>query len=643
MHSDRMLAVNSPGGMKRKRESDTMSASEKLAALRSLMQAHMCDVFIVPSEDAHMSEYVAACDERRAYLSGFDGSAGTVVVTQSEALCWTDGRYFVQAQSQLDPTCFKMMRLHEDVGIDQWLSEHVPEGSVIVVDATTISVSAFERMRECLSSRAASNVTLATLPSDVGNFVDTVWGDSRPSTPSSNVFCHPLKYAGKSTAEKLENIRTHMECKHVDVLVITALDEIAWLFNLRGSDVEYNPVFWSYCTIEMHAVKLYANSSRFADDVVELLRQDGVSVQPYHSVFSDLANLPDGSQIWIDPASCNYAIVKAIKESSKERGTQCKVIKSQGPIPLQKACKNSVELQGMRNAHIRDGVAMVKFLCWLESEIKAGKTPTECEAADKLDGLRAAQDLFVSLSFPTISSSGSNGAIVHYRPRPESCAKIDSNSVYLVDSGAQYRDGTTDVTRTMHFGKPSEWEKECFTRVLRGHIALDTAVFPKGTTGHILDAFARKPLWERGLDYKHGTGHGVGCFLNVHEGPHVLSFKPAAQVTALEPGFLTSNEPGYYEPAAEHTQGFGIRIENVCVIAPANSISPSDRPFYTLEHLTLVPLQTKMMDVTIMTGNECRWVDDYNAECLEKLSPLLQDDPLTLQWLQANTNPIFAC
>lgn len=630
--------------MKRKRESGAMKASERLAALRSLMESHNYDVFIVPSEDAHMSEYVAACDERRAFISGFDGSAGIVVVTRDIALCWTDGRYYVQAQAQLDHTCFKMMRMHEDPGVDQWLAENVSENAAIAVDGTTFSVGAFERMRQCLASQAPSGVTILTLPTDVLNLVDQVWGEERPNPPRSAVVPHPVEYAGKSTSEKLDALRAEMVAKHSTVLVVTALDEIAWLLNLRGSDVEYNPVFWSYVIVELESVTLYGESSRFGDGVLDILARDNVCVRPYHAIFTDLSNIPDKSTVWIDPASCNYAIFKAIDDGSNERGNNITIIKSQGSIPLAKARKNEVEVKGMRDAHLRDGVAMVKFLCWLEREVTSGRTPTECEAADKLDGLRASQDLFVSLSFPTISSSGANGAIVHYRPMPDSCSKIDRENMYLVDSGGQYRDGTTDVTRTMHFGDPTAWQKECFTLVLQGHIALDMAVFPKGTTGHILDAFARKPLWAKGLDYKHGTGHGVGCFLNVHEGPHVLSFKAAAQATALEPGFMTSNEPGYYEPQSKDSKGFGIRIENICVVVPAHTSNPTylstDRPYYALENLTLVPLQTKMMDFSLLTACEKKWVDMYNAKCLEKLSPLLKDDSITLEWLQMNTKRI---
>jgi Xaa-Pro aminopeptidase len=694
-----------PVKIKRKRDAAAMPAAERLAALRVRMAALGYDAFIVPSEDAHMSEYVAACDERRAFLSGFDGSAGTVVVTRDAALCWTDGRYFVQARAQLDPACFRMMRMHEDVNVDQWLAENMPMGSVVAVDGATVSVGAFERMETCLTGRAAPGVKLIALPPGVPNPVDDVWADQRPPAPASNVFVHRLEFAGQSVEEKLALTRSAMCSKDVTHIVITGLDEVAWLFNLRGSDVEYNPVFWSYAVVSLDDASLFVNAARLSKEANLALAANKVSISDYSALLPYLMQLPNGSAVWIDPAVCNYAIFKAISASrtgtsgSSASGTagegkavNVTVVKEQGPIPLAKAKKNETEIRGMRSAHVRDAVAMVKFLHWLEDQVTVqGKEPTECEAADKLDGLRAQQARFVSLSFPTISSAGSNGAIVHYRPMPETCSRITRDVVYLVDSGGQYLDGTTDVTRTMHFGTPSAWERECFTLVLRGHIALDTAVFPKGTTGHILDAFARRPLWAAGLDYKHGTGHGVGCFLNVHEGPHVLSFKPAAQATALAPGFLSSNEPGYYQAEEEEQQqeattttpgvvqedvrgsggdatrsstGFGIRIENVCVVVDAprpsrtcagvsglsgssSSLPPrsaavgGERPFYAFEHLTLVPLQRRMMEVGRMSALEIGWVDAYHAECRDKLSPLLADEPAVLAWLHANTVPVM--
>jgi Xaa-Pro aminopeptidase len=622
-----------PAG-KRKRDADgTVSAADRVAAVRALMREQKYDAFVVPSEDAHMSEYVASCDCRRAYVSSFDGSAGTVVITLDAALCWTDGRYFVQAAAQLDGNVFSMMRMHEDPNVDSWLAANMPEAAVVGVDGKTFSVGAFERLEAALTPR---NVTLTALPANVPNFVDQVWGDDRPAPPSALVTVHPIKYAGQSAADKLEALRVAMRARDATHLVVSGLDEVAWLLNLRGSDVEYNPVFWSYVVVSLADATLYCDSSRFTEGVANVLAADRISVRPYGALFADLEKTagPEAC-VWIDPTVCNYAIYLAIRAAGAGLESpalhRCSVLSSQGPIPLAKAKKNEVELAGSRAAHVRDAVAVVKFLTWLELEVVTrGQRPTECEAADKLDGLRSEQDLFVSLSFPTISSAGPNGAIIHYRPLPETCARIDAEHVYLVDSGGQYRDGTTDITRTVHFGTPTAWQRECFTRVLRGHIALDSAVFPRGTTGHLLDAFARRPLWEVGLDYKHGTGHGVGSALCVHEGPHVLSFKPAAQATALDAGFLTSNEPGYYETGA-----FGIRIENILAVRPAAKVP--DKSFFSFETLTHVPMQHNMMDPALMTATERQWVDSYHAKCRELLTPLLADDPSALAWLERNT------
>lgn len=615
---------------KRSRDADAaLPPAERVAALRALMAANNYAAFIIPSEDAHMSEYVASCDCRRAYMTDFDGSAGVAVVTADKALCWTDGRYFVQAEAQLAKGVWKMMRVNEDVAYDKWIAENV-EGKV-GVDGATVSVGQFEKIERRLGAR------VEVLRAGVVNLVDEVWAGEkggRPEPPKAEVFLQQMEYAGQGVGEKLSNVREAMAGKGVTRMLVAGLDETAWLLNLRGSDVEYNPVFWSYVLVGKDEFVLFCEESRFGDGVKEALAKESVTVRGYGDLRADLAKLGEEEVVWIDPAVCNVAMYKAIVG---DRQSKDRVVAETGPIPLAKAKKNNVELDGARRCHIRDAVAVVKFLTWLEDQVvRQGKRPTECEAADKLDGLRAEQDLFVSLSFPTISSSGSNGAVIHYRPMPETCGRIDTEHVYLVDSGGQYRDGTTDITRTMHFGTPTAWQKECFTRVLRGHIALDSAVFPEGTTGHVLDAFARKPLWEVGLDYKHGTGHGVGSALCVHEGPHMLSFKPAAQATPLDTGFLSSNEPGYYENG-----GFGIRIENVmAVVVPDGDAAKRDKNFLGFETLTFVPMQHSMMVTSLMSKTERAWVDSYHVACREKLEPLLQDDPESLAWLLRSTEAL---
>lgn len=615
-----------------------MSSLERVSALRKLMEKHNIHAYVVPSEDAHMSEYVALCDERRSFISGFDGSAGTALITLDAAYCWTDGRYFVQASQQLDPNVYKMMRTHEDPAVEDWIAANLPNGTTVGIDGKTISVSSMKRFKNAVAAAGPdANMSVVSLPAEVPNLVDQVWASARPAIPASTIVLHPIQYAGVSVSDKLGAIRHSMADREATMLVVSGLDEVAWLLNLRGSDVDYNPVFWAYVTVTKENATIYVNSTRFGEGVAEHLKENNVTVSSYESLLPDLANTcwDENSRVWLDPNVCNFAIQECIESSSP--GIQ--LLKKQGPIALAKAKKCDAELSGVRASHVRDGVALCKFLCWLENEVvNVGNEPNECEAADKLDGLRSEQDLFVSLSFPTISSSGSNGAIIHYRPERPTCAKITKNDVYLVDSGAQYRDGTTDVTRTMHFGSPTEWQKECFTRVLQGHIAIDTAVFPKGTTGHLLDGFARQSLWSVGLDYKHGTGHGVGSHLNVHEGPHVISFKAQALGTALEPGFLTSNEPGYYEE-----NEFGIRIENVCITVEAGVKGPPtgiEKPFYGMEHVTFCPMQAGMIEISLLSEKERKWVDAYHAECFEKLSPFLKDDEKTLAWLRINTQPL---
>lgn len=610
-----------------------MPSTQRVAALRKLMAEQNLDAYIVPSEDAHMSEYVASCDERRAFLTSFTGSAGTALVTMDAAYCWTDSRYFLQAKLQLDTSVFQMMKMYEELSVEDWIAANLNEGSRVGIDGMTVSINGMKRLR-LAQAESESPVKVVPLAKGVTNLVDQVWGSARPPAPASKIVVHTLEYAGVSVADKLRNVRAAMSEKEATLLVVTALDEVAWLLNLRGADVDYNPVFWAYVTVTQTEVRLYVNSMRFAEGVEQHLKENGVALSGYKDLLGGLEKMDWGmdSRVWLDPDCCNYAILDAIERVVPVVQT----IKKQGPIALAKAKKCDKELVGVRACHVRDGVALAKFLCWLENEVvNLGHEPTECEAADKLDGLRSEQELFVSLSFPTISGSGANGAIVHYRPEAEKCKRITKDDVYLVDSGGQYKDGTTDVTRTVHFGTPSAWQKECFTRVLQGHIAIDAAVFPIGTTGHVLDGFARMALWKAGLDYKHGTGHGVGSHLNVHEGPHVISFKPRALGTALEPGFLTSNEPGYYEEGA-----FGIRIENVCIVVEAAVKGPPggiEKAYYGMERVTMAPIEQNLIDVGLLSEAERKWVDEYHREVFEKLHPRLKDDAATLEWLKRKT------
>ncbi|KAF3844143.1 hypothetical protein F7725_016191 [Dissostichus mawsoni] len=567
---------------------------ELLRQLRQAMRnskyfSEPIQAYIVPSGDAHQSEYIAPSDCRREFICGFNGSAGTAIVTEQHAAMWTDGRYFLQASQQMDNNWSLMkMGLKETPSQEDWLISILPENSK-------------------------------------DNLIDAVW-TNRPERPSTQLRYLGLNYTGMSWQEKVTALRAKMTKRKVSWFVATALDEIAWLFNLRGADIEYNPVFFAYAIVGMNTIRNHLQLDSPCKPEMS------VHTYPYESVYSELqaicaAHSPK-DKVWIsDKASC--ALTQVIPKIHRT------------PIPytplcLAKAVKNATEIQGMKMAHIKDAAALCELFAWLEKEIPKG-TVTEISAADKAEELRSQQKDFVGLSFPTISSVGPNGAIIHYRPLPETNRTLSLNEVYLIDSGAQYVDGTTDVTRTVHFGTPSAYEKECFTYVLKGHIAVSAAVFPNGTKGHLLDSFARAALWESGLDYLHGTGHGVGCFLNVHEGPCGISYKTFAD-EPLEAGMIVSDEPGYYEDGA-----FGIRIENVVLVVPAKpKYNYRNRGSLTFEPLTLVPIQVKMMNTELLTQKERDWVNEYHRICREVIGAELerQGRKWGLEWLIRETQPI---
>lgn len=460
--------------------------------------------------------------------------------------------------------------------------------------------------------------------------VDLAWGNERPSPPHDKVFVHPIEYSGESHESKLEKVRQHLKEKDQFGVIVSALDEIAWLFNLRGSDVDCNPVFYSYAIVTQENTTLYINAEKLTDDVCEHLK--GIHLKPYDAIFSDLLSfkehLVSSPQKFLIDGSTSLAIEAAVGCDN--------VVDERSFINDAKAIKNERELKGMRDCHIRDGAALVQYFAWLEKELLAGTQLDEVQAGDHLEKLRASQQDFVGLSFPTISSTGPNGAIIHYEPERGNCKVIDPNQIYLCDSGAQYKDGTTDVTRTLHFGTPTQYEKMCFTAVLQGHIGLDTAVFPIGTTGYLLDPFARMPLWKQGLDYRHGTGHGVGSFLNVHEGPHGIGVRPPYNNTPLAIGMTVTDEPGYYEDGK-----FGIRIENVLIIRRENTPHNfGDRDYLGFEHVTIAPIGLNLIDETMLSPAEKKWVNDYHNECVEKLSPLIASDPDAVAWLKKETRPL---
>ncbi|KAJ7584253.1 putative Xaa-Pro aminopeptidase P [Mycena floridula] len=606
---------------------ETVNTTERLARLRELMKQtdNAVDVYIVPSEDQHASEYIAECDERRAFISGFDGSAGCAIVTAKEALLFTDGRYYLQAEKQLDKN-WTLMK-YGTPGVPTWqvyLAQNLEKSSKIGLDAKLISAEDAASLVKSLEPRGSSLVPLKS------NIVDSVWGDARPSRPANKVFHLPEKYSGESHVSKLARLRAELTKAKAKSMVVTSLDEIAWLFNFRGSDIAYNPVFFSYATITMDEAVLFLQNPDTS--IITALGQD-VKTMEYEEIWGYLKKLAEGitaeseEKILVTDKS-SMAITHAIGEG--------KYSIKHSPISSLKSIKNAVELEGFRQCHIRDGVALTRYFAWLEEQLNAGEVLSEWQAAEQLEKFRSELADFKGLSFDTISSTGPNGAIIHYSPSPTDSAIIKKDQVYLCDSGAQFLDGTTDVTRTWHFGTPSAEEKRAFTRVLQGHIALDTLVFPNGTTGLLIDAIARRPLWQDGLDYRHGTGHGLGHFLNVHEGPHSISFRITSNNHPIKAGMTISNEPGYYADGR-----FGIRIESVVLVREAQTPNNfADKGYLRLENVTMCPIQTSFIQKDLLTVDEVKWLNAYHVEVWDKVSPLLKHDTRALEWLKRECEAI---
>ena len=623
-----------------------------VSRLLPLLSAHSLTGLLVPSADAHQSEYVAACDLRRAFISGFTGSAGTALVLNPAAVSssptppslsthklWTDGRYFLQASQQLSGE-WELMRqgLPGAVKMEDWILREMPEGSRLGLDASTMSVAGFKALRDACKGR------VEIVPTEQ-NLVDLVWGSERPPLPSAPVIVHGEEWAGESIGSKVSKVRAKLKDSKCSALVVTALDEVAWLLNLRGSDVEYNPVFLSFLVLTLHELVLYVDLSKITPEVKAHLG-DAVALREY-SAFLDslpalLPQLSASARVLLDANRCNQAIYSAFPESSH-------VLLADSPITLLKSVKNVVELAGVRQAHLRDSAAMCRFLQWLEDEVEREDARlTECSISERLAAFRAEQPHFMGLSFSTIAGSGSNGAIIHYHPLPDSCAAVNKQRLLLLDSGGQYRDGTTDITRTLHLGVPTAFQRLCFTRVLQGHIALASVTFPPGTVGPSLDVLARLRLWQCGLDYSHGTGHGVGAFLNVHEGPMGISasVRSASMLNSpLQPGNVITNEPGYYHHAdmqlssGQKEEAFGIRIENVGIVVERETPQSFEgRRWLGFDTVSLTPISRKLMDVGLLSQDERRWVDDFHAQCRQQVAPLLDGKPK--DWLMRETEPL---
>ncbi|EEH23295.2 hypothetical protein PABG_05506 [Paracoccidioides brasiliensis Pb03] len=615
---------------------ETVDTSQRLARLRELMKERNVDVYLVPSEDSHQSEYIAPCDGRREFISGFSGSAGCAIVSMTKAALSTDGRYFNQASKQLDNNWLLLKRGIESMPTwQEWTAEQLEGGKVVGVDPSLITASDARSLSETIKKSGGSLLGVQE------NLVDLVWGKDRPCRPSEKVTVHPVEFAGKSFEEKITDLRKELEKKKSAGFVVSMLDEVAWLFNLRGNDIPYNPVFFSYAIITPSTADLYIDEEKLSADVKKHLG-DKVSLKPYTSIFEDAKALGQSAQAEVnggasDPPRKFFISTKASWSLSLALGGANKVEEVRSPISDAKAIKNDTELEGMRACHIRDGAALTKYFAWLENELVNKKTVlNEVEASDKLEEIRSKQKNFVGLSFDTISSSGPNAAVVHYKAERKNCSIIDPEAVYLCDSGAQYLDGTTDTTRTLHFGEPTEKERKAYTLVLKGMIAIDTAIFPKGTTGFSLDTLARQFLWKEGLDYLHGTGHGVGSYLNVHEGPIGIGTRVQYSETPLSVGNVISDEPGYYEDGK-----FGIRIENIIMAREVKTtFSFGERPWLGFEHVTMTPLCRKLIDPSLLNDAEKKWINEYHSEVWEKTSGYFAEDELTRNWLKRETQPI---
>ena len=594
---------------------DRLQRPERLGQLRKELAGRGLDGFIVPRADEHQGEYVPPRGQRLAWLTGFTGSAGLAIVLRDRAALFVDGRYTLQAGAQVDTGLFEIHHLIEEPPAE-WAATALQPGAVLAYDPWLHTPHDMERFR---GGAETAGAVLCAVPE---NPLDRVWSE-QPASPIAPVMPHPERFAGESAQSKRARLGCALQEEGVAAVVLTMPESIAWLLNLRGGDVPHTPLPLSFAILRQDGtVALFIDRRKLVFGIERHLGNE-VTIEPPERLGPAIDALAaEGGRVQVDPATTASWIFDRLQAAGG------KIYRAADPCLLPKACKNATEIDGTRAAHRRDGAALTRFLAWLMREAPKGAL-SEIAASDKLEDFRREGEHFRDLSFPTISGAGSNGAIVHYRATPETEKRLEPGSLYLLDSGAQYLDGTTDVTRTIAIGEPSAEMRDRFTRVLKGHIALALAHFPKGTTGTQLDAFARRALWQKGLDYDHGTGHGVGSYLGVHEGPQRISKAPNAQ--PLLPGMIVSNEPGYYKTGA-----YGIRIENLVLVQPAEG--PGDREMLGFETLTLAPIDRNLIDPSLLDEDEIAWLDAYHARVRETLTPLV--DPETARWLAAVTEPI---
>lgn len=610
-----------------------VNTTERLDGLRQKMKEENYSAYIIATDDEHQSEYVAEHDKRRAYISGFSGSAGTAVVLEDKAGLWTDGRYFLQAERQLDSNWILMKRHRPGTPkISRWLAENLSNGSVVGADPRLINHQTWIKWHRELTAAGI------VLDGKYKNLVDHVWTENngRKPPPDGKIFIHQLKYAGESWEEKIYRLRNKLKSE-ADCMIVTALDEIAWLFNLRGSDIPYHPVFKSFALINEAEIRLYLDRDKLTDRVRQHLFKNvsyAIQLRNYTDIYRDVAHLPNKTEKVLITSKSSYAIYSSTPEAKR--------IVKDSPILLMKAVKNPFEIEGMKKAHIKDSVAIIDFVALLEEEVKLGQYWDEMMAMERISQCRREQELNMGDSFESISASGSNGAIIHYSSRPATNKPIDLDHMYLLDTGGQYLDGTTDTTRTFHFGNATDFQKETYTRVLMGAIDLASAIFPQGVRDTDIDILARRHLYGAGLEYLHGTGHGIGLFLNVHEGP-ILIRNPKIQSKAsqLKPGMFVSDEPGYYQE-----DSFGIRLETVVMVTEADPpYRFNNQTFYKFEPVALVPFEPNLIKYHLLDKSQIIWLNDYNLKIRQIVGKelLLQNRTRGYDWMMSRTDPIAVC
>ena len=585
----------------------------RISLLRAAMKQKGISACIIPGTDPHASEYIAEYWKERQWISGFDGSAGTAVVTLTSAGLWTDSRYFLHAAEQLEGTGIELMKqgLPETLEILPWLANQLKPGEKVGVNSQMFSLNGYATMKTELKMNELDLVSI-DLPA-------LVWID-RPEIPLNPFFIYDIQFSGKSTVDKLELVRAEMKKAYADVFVISALDDIAWLFNIRSNDVDYNPVVIAYALVKNEKATLCIAPEKLTPETSDYLQSQGVTVAPYLAIYDLLKEIVPSKSVLVDGGKLNQALFESIPKGCAIRNTMSPAFKLKG-------VKNEVEMTGVRNAMARDGVALTRFFIWLEEGLKSGNL-SELSVSDKLRKFRSEQEHFVGESFGTIAGYAAHGAIVHYSATPESDAKLKAENIFLLDSGGQYLDGTTDITRTVALGTPSAQQKTDNTLVLKGHISLAKAIFPVGTRGSQLDILARKAMWDLGLNYGHGTGHGVGHFLCVHEGPQ--SIRMDENPTVLQPGMMISNEPGMYR-----TNEYGIRIENLVHVIPA--IKTEFGQFLKFETLTLFPIDQHLINFDLLTNSEIDWLNEYHQRVYSTIAPKLNE--YEREWLSKKCNP----